>query len=460
MAEKRTPGGEERRSSNVRPNFVVNIDDHAYGAPPADSAGTPRFGTEISPSEFAGGGKRGVYFASTPSVTPQKPTAPAVRRSNQVANKTRKQSSGESTARSLLISLILVACSGLLALWGGVCMNDILAFDRDGTDVVVNIPENADTDTILKILKDEKLIRQKWFCKLFNKIFHTSKDKNGKIIPPKYLNGVYYVKNNEGLEGLLNTFKSLPVSAKTITVVFPEGYTTFQMFQRLEEMGVCHQDHLYKALQDVKFYFKFVEKIPENDPNRPFRLEGYLFPAQYDFYEGEDANSVIRRMLDAFDKRWTAAYQKKADQLGMTMDQVITLASIIEKEAGDAGQMSGISYVVHNRLNHAASWPSIGCDSTKEYITKFAKARMLSSQVEAFAKLYNTNGNAAIKGLPPGPICSPGKAAIEAALNPESPDGKPYLFFQHDKYGKIYYELTLADFERDLQNIRAMDISQ
>ncbi|MDR3345033.1 MAG: endolytic transglycosylase MltG [Oscillospiraceae bacterium] len=470
MAEKRIPE-DERRSPNVRPKFVVSFDENSSDAPHPDGVGQtgrpfgtarpgPSGGTAPVPPGAGASGGRGVYFASAPPAKPApaaKPAAPQGRPAG-TKKKKRRASGGMAATRSVLISLVLVVFSGLLALWGGICMNDVLAFDRDESLVMVNIPEKADTGDIIDILKDNGLIRQKWFCKLFNKIFHTSKDKDGNIIQPKYLNGVYYVKSNEGFEGLLNTFKSLPVTAKTITVVFPEGYTTFQIFQRLEDMGVCRQEHLYSALQEVSFDFKFIDKLPKGDSNRPFLLEGYLFPAQYEFYEGEDANSVIRRMLTAFEQHWTAAYQKRAESLGLTMDEVMTLASVIEKEAGDAGQMPGISYVIHNRLNHSANFPEIGCDATKEYITTFAKARMLPAQVDAFAPLYDTVGSDAIKGLPPGPICSPGTKAVEAALNPESPDGKAYYYFLHDKNGKIYYCSKQSEFNVLLQQVSAINL--
>ncbi|MDR1806142.1 MAG: endolytic transglycosylase MltG [Clostridium sp.] len=448
MAENQFPNGEDRRSPNVRRGFVVNFDDGEFGG----SQQAPTAGERKSAE------KRGVYFASAPG-SKQPISSHAVKPAaakQGTKKKRRKNSTSAAVGKSVLISVLLVICSTLLAFWGGICMNDILAFDRDDDLVMVSIPQGAETNEIIDILKEDGLIRQKWFCKLFYKVFHTSKDKDGNEIKPNYLTGVYYVKANEGLEGLLNTFKSLPASAKTITVVFPEGYTIPQIFDRLQEMGVCRKEHLYQAMQNVSFDYEFLKDVPA-DSTRPYKLEGYLFPAQYEFYEGEDANSVLRRLLSAYESRWTAAYQKKADALGMTMDEVITLASIIQKEAGDNAQMKGISYVIHNRLNHSAAWPSIGCDSTMEYITLFAQVYLTNAQKEAYTKLYNTNGSEAVKGLPPGPICSPGEAAIEAALNPESPDGKSYYYFVHDKYGKIYYCQTQKEFDVTLQQIRAMN---
>jgi UPF0755 protein len=162
-------------------------------------------------------------------------------------------------------------------------------------------------------------------------------------------------------------------------------------------------------------------------------------------------------MLVAFEERWTAEYQKQAEKLKLTMDEVVNLASIIEKEAADAGQMPGISFVIHNRLNHSADWPQIGCDATMEYITTFAKARLQPVQIEAYSKIYDTNTTGDRKGLPPGPICSPGKAAIEAALNPESPDGKGYFYFQHNKKGEIFYCVKQSEFDRILAQIRYED---
>ncbi|MCL2023478.1 MAG: endolytic transglycosylase MltG [Oscillospiraceae bacterium] len=422
--------------------FVVNIDESSL----ENNNTTPNTAVE----------KRGVYFASN---TPNKPSKTQGEPKTHTPKRHGK-GGAKIAAKTLFVSIFLVLLGAGIAFWGIVCINDVFAFDRinNPTPVIITIPENSTTNSIIDILAEKKMIRQRWFSKLFYKVFHTNRDKDKNIIVPKYLSGVYYLDSARGLEGFLNAFKSMPSTAKTVKVVFPEGFTTFQMFKRLEDMGVARQDHLFNALQNADFEFSFIDNLPRDVNQRMFLLEGYLFPAQYEFYEGEDPNSVIRRMLAAFSQRWTKAYQTRADKLGMTMDEVITLASIIQKEAADTGQMAGVSYVFHNRLNNIASWPSLGSDATRDYITTFARGRIPAGNIfDTYSAAYNTVGNSAIRGLPPGPVSNPGKDAIEAALNPESPDGKSYFYFMHNKKGEIFYAATQREFDQLVAQIRYDD---
>ncbi|MDR0884639.1 MAG: endolytic transglycosylase MltG [Oscillospiraceae bacterium] len=436
-----TPGDQTPRSPNVKPKFVVNIDT---------AVGTPVYAPAPTVPPAASKPSKGIYLQSAvPQVPAAKPASTAAK------SAPKKKANAKLHTRSMVLTVLFVVLTLGFAFWGGVCLNDVLAITRTDEQVYVTVPQGIDTKGVMDLLKKEGLIRQKWFCKLFYKVTHPKTQYNAETYD-KYMPGVYLVKRQEGLEGLLNTFKSAPATAKTVRVVFPEGYTTYQIVQRLEEMGVCKQSQLYAALNGTDFDLDVLSSVPKGDTSRVFRLEGYFFPAQYDFYEGDDPNNVLRRMLEAYSKQWTAASEKKAKALGRTMDEIVTIASIIEKEAADAGQMPGISAVLHNRLK-SADYPSVGCDSTKKYITNFAKVYLSAQQQEAYAKVYATTGTDAHPGLPPGPICNPGKAAIDAALNPESPDGKKYYFFQHDKKRNIYYSTNYSDFQRQYVQLQTQN---
>ena len=146
----------------------------------------------------------------------------------------------------------------------------------------------------------------------------------------------------------------------------------------------------------------------KNEPNKEQRyrsLEGYLYPDTYDFYKGENASSVIRTFLNNFQKKWTDDYQKKADALNMSVDDIIKLASIIEKEAADATQMPLVSSVLHNRLNKPGLYPSLQCDSTADYINDYiAKNVTNATELAAYTSRYSTYK---CEGLPVGAICNP-----------------------------------------------------
>ena len=115
-----------------------------------------------------------------------------------------------------------------------------------------------------------------------------------------------------------------------------------------------------------KYNYDFINEITDNK-SRYLKLEGYLFPDTYDFYVDADPNYVITKFLDNFNSKWEDEYDKRAAELGLSRDEIITIASIIQKEAANTDQMKVISSVIHNRLNHQADYPTLGCDSTALY---------------------------------------------------------------------------------------------
>ncbi len=322
------------------------------------------------------------------------------------------------------------------------CINDILAINRSSEIVTINIPENANTKEVIKILNENGLVKQRVFCNIFTDL--TEKMKKSK--KPEYLNGVYYIKSNIGLEAMLNECKSVQVSAETIKLVFPEGWSIYQMIKKIDEYNVCKSDYLYAALAETKFDYPFVSAIKVND-KRTQSLEGYFFPDTYEFFINENANSALRRLVSNFDEKWTDDYTQRTQELGISIDDVITIASIIQKEAANEDQMTLISSVIHNRLAKSSEFPALDCNSTKDYITNFVKPVLGEANANTYMDAYNTYITV---GLPPGPICNPGLKAIEAALYPQDTN---YYYFQHDDSGKIYMAKTL-----DEQNKNTMEV--
>ncbi len=315
------------------------------------------------------------------------------------------------------------------------CINDVFAFNRSEEKVKVTIPLNATTDGIIDILSDEGLIKQKLFCKFyykFSSIFTQPDDT------PEYISGVHTVKKNLGLEGYLNEFKETQRTAETTTLVFPEGWTIYQIFNKIDEFGVCSMDELLAAIQGAEFEYAFAAEIPDN-ANRTFKYEGYLYPDTYEFYEKSDANSIIRKFLEGTEKKWTDEYEAQRIKLGLTRDEVLIIASIIQREAANKSQMGLVSSVLHNRLNNSVSWPLLGCDSTANYISNYVAPNVSPSDALTLENSYDTYTQ---PGLPPGPICNPGDDAINAALFPDDTD---YYYFRHDKYGKIYMARTQSE---------------
>lgn len=411
----------------AKKKFEVHIDDSDTTSLDFDDQ-QPRYNGEI-------------YFSSRKPAKPQPQTAPVSKKSTSGNKKKRKSAASAVTAAFFAIVLV---CSTFFSAFAISCINDILAFGRSNEKVQINIPNDATTDEIIDILSENDLVKQKTFCKIFYKAFTFLKNinKTKKPSDPVYYGDIYYVQKNLGLEGYLTEFKQVAQTADTVTLVFPEGWTIYQIFDKIDEFGVCSKNELLASVSGAEFDYDFIKEISD-DPNRTFKLEGYLYPDTYEFYEKSSANSVIRKFLDSSKTKWTDEYEAQRESLGMTRDEIIIIASIIQREAANKTQMGLISSVIHNRLNHSVSWPLLGCDSTKNYVTNYVKPNVSPDKAAIYENYYDTYIS---QGLPPGPICNPGDDAIKAALFPEDTN---YYYFRHDKYGEIYMAKTQTEHDRN-----------
>lgn len=345
----------------------------------------------------------------------------------------------------IIIGICLVTAI-LLSTYTISCLNDVFAVHRDSETVVtVNIPAETNTRSVLKILQQNNLIEHRHFCSVFLKITHP-RDYD-------YLTGVYYVTASMGVEKMLSTFEQPTATGKTVTLTFPEGYTVDQIVQKLEKYEVCTAAVLYQTMREVDFSKEFSFIAAMDDKEARFRmLEGYLYPDTYEFYVGESPSSILRKFLNNFNKKWTDEYAAQAEKLGMSVDDIITLASIVQKEAFGAEQSPLVSSVLHNRLDKSGLYPSLQCDSTEEYINEYIKADTKdAAQLSQYTNRYHTYKCA---GLPVGAICNPGDDAIKAALYPENTD---YYFFAHDVNKKLY--LARNDSERRSNNLTILNVN-
>ncbi|MBQ1967271.1 MAG: endolytic transglycosylase MltG, partial [Clostridia bacterium] len=335
-------------------------------------------------------------------------------------------------------------------------INDILAINKSATNPVsVEIPAEADFEQVFDILNANGLVRQPIVTKLFLKFRHydeiTKKNKEtGEYYKEKiqYQAGNYFLDINSGIEANIEEIIVRNNYAKdTVRLTFPEGWSIARIFKKIESSNVCTADKLYANLDIVGKQYSFIKEI-EAESGRYLKAEGYLFPDTYDFYIGENASSVLKKLFGNFESRWTDAYEAQLKKLGMSMDEIVTIASIIQREAKDHTQMKDISSVIHNRLKDKATYPSIDMNSTKDYVVSMKEFNLFNDfYYDLYLESYNTYSN---EGLPPGPICSPGKSAIEAALFPSDTD---YHFFCHSESGDVYYAVTAAEHQANTNKI-------
>lgn len=351
---------------------------------------------------------------------------------------------------------IIVFSSVILCVYGIGCINDVLAINVDDITVEVEVSKGMSDGQVIDVLHDNDLIKNSLFCKMFVKLLDlTSADDEKR----EYVSGVYTLTPNMGLEKMLSTMKADITLSETVTLTFPEGWTVEQIAEKLEANEVCTAASFVNTLQNVDFSeeYDFIKSIPNKE--RRFRvLEGYMYPDTYEFYVGENASSVVRRFLDNFQNRWTDEYQKQADELGVSLDEVITMASILQEEAATSDQMPEIASVLYNRLNRSSTFPWLQCDSTEDYLLNTIKPTLTSSTEDTekyiqYRDDYDTYSTECT-GLPVGAIANPGDAAIRAALQPADTN---YFYFRHDKNGKVYYANTMSEHEENGRIVAEVD---
>ena len=236
--------------------------------------------------------------------------------------------------------------------------------------------------------------------------------------------GTYVLSRNMTIPEIVNILCAGNEARRVTRFTIPEGYTASQIAQALFEAGMLEDQEQFLALckDGTLLSGGYLDPLL-NASDRRYALEGYLFPDTYEVYEDAAAADILKKMLNRFAVVFTEEDANRARELNMTTDQVMTLASMIEKEAGAAEDFPRVSAVFHNRLKQGMALESC---ATLSYALGVKKYTFTEEELSTVSP-YNTYRN---KGLPVGPICNPGRAAIEAALYPsEEYMSAGFLFF-------------------------------
>lgn len=423
---------------------VNNVPEQAKPYRPAQavSGKTENVNKEINKKAVIGGksSQDSKSQKKTPEKRPPRKPEPSEMTPEMLRAEKRKAAKKKMFMRNLgrvsAIMLVVVAVSLSIATVVISCVNDILAInipEKRNTEASVVITENMNTDQVIDALGDAGLIRNPWFCKFAADFIGYSEDG--------YIARTYELRRSMGLENMLNEIKNnTSKTAKTVKLTFPEGYNVDQIIELLEENNVCSRASFVETMNTVDFSsdFDFLATMT-NVESRYMRLEGYLFPDTYEFYIGEDPASVIRKFLTNFSNKWNDDYAEKAQKLRLSVDQVVKLASVVEKEAVGA-DMPVVGSILHNRIDAGMR---LDCDSTSSYISS-NKSGLTQEQIDALDPLYDTY---ICSGLPVGAICNPGLDSIDAILNAPETD---YYYFIHDANNEFHVAKTLSEQEYNI----------
>ncbi|MBC7765033.1 MAG: endolytic transglycosylase MltG [Hyphomonadaceae bacterium] len=322
--------------------------------------------------------------------------------------------------------LALVLCAMLIyPIW----MDVVGVSDVRLATVKIEIAPNATQQEVMQTLVSKRVLRFPTFYHWYLKLNTLKGDVQS---------GSHTLKPAMGYRALAKALSTPVASVFDVRVTIPEGFELKQIAKKFAEAKCCTEKEFLDAAK-LPYDFAFLSTIPE----RPIRLEGYLFPDTYDFPIKTKPEIIIHTMLKRFDEMLTPSLRDRAKEKGMTIDQTIILASIIEREAKLGNERSHISAVFKNRLASKKT-PYLQSCATVQYILGERKP-ILSVADTKIKSPYNTYLHA---GLPVGPIASPGLASIEAALYPERSED---LFFVAKKDGSHLFSKT---YEAHMKNVK------
>lgn len=315
---------------------------------------------------------------------------------------------------ALLYVIFVIGLSTLLAGIGWVWANDVFALNKPAHSIILTVPQTYPQEytfgDLVNELHEQGMIEYKMIFRLYS-MFSSAKEK---IIP-----GTYELDTNMDYHALVTGMGSRSASRQAVQVTIPEGYTLAQTFQLLEDKEVTSVEKLNDVAANYDYAFSFLQELPLGSATR---LEGYLFPDTYEFYLGENAKSVLNKMLVNFDRRLTDELRQVVEGTEYSLHDIIIIASLIEKET-DGSDQTTIASVIYNRLKSDTTNGKLEIDATVQYALPQRKEKLTYADLEIDSP-YNTYKYA---GLPVGPIANPGMAAIRAAIYPTSTSYYWYL---------------------------------
>lgn len=352
----------------------------------------------------------------------------------------KKKRKKQSTSKSCLLAVIWMAAIFVISISAAVCILHFgmdylgVGFESDAAvEIQIVVKEGAGAKEIAETLKEAGIIDSPLFFRFYAR-------QGGYDV--KFQHGIYYFAKQDSYEDIAEALCKQGVIADSAKVTIPEGFDIDEIAIRLEEHRICTADQFKAAVNEIdssKYDVSFLNELQTQADGVHYILEGFLFPDTYELYCTNDksgAEQAIKKMLENMDKKFTPEMRARAKELGYTMNEILTLASIIEMEASvaDYSDKQKVSAVFHNRLK-SDDYPKLESDPTSNYPYN--------------PEFYDTYK---AKGLAPGAYCSPGIDSIKAALYPDE-SCKAY-FFVTDRDMNFYFSNTLQEHNNTILKLK------
>ncbi|MEK5165943.1 endolytic transglycosylase MltG [Paenibacillus sp. FSL R5-0527] len=340
---------------------------------------------------------------------------------------------------SILIVLVMAA-AGAAGAYVYTGMQPVKASEQA---VKITIEPGTGTGEIADLLEKQGLIKNSLLFRSYLK---------WKSEGSRFQAGVYEFKPGATYDEIIARLNSGDiVKAEMVRFTIPEGFTVKQMADKLSEEGVLYKGAFLKLAGDASgLDSELLKEIPQND-KLTYRLEGYLFPETYELKKGSTERDIALRMLQETEKRLDGIpdFRQKLKERGLTLNELMTVASLVEREVVVDKERSMVAGVIYNRL---AKHMKLEIDATVQYVLDKPKERLLNSDLRSVDSPYNTY---LYEGLPPGPIAAPSLKSIEAAL---APTASEYLFYvtKKDGSGEHLFAKTYAEHLKNIETSKAM----
>ena len=349
----------------------------------------------------------------------------------------------------VLLSVLIISLSAFFAFYIVRSALDFTGIAQNEFDVEIEIPENATTDEVADILQQNGIIDLPKLFEVYSKV----SDADGK-----YISGIYTLSSTMSYSSIVRTLQSVTKVRETVTIRITEGMTAREIGELLEQNYVCRADDFAKYYKDKQNKYSFEKRVLQNSLKFN-QLEGYLFPDTYEFFVVDElkddpdydtstyAKTAADKMYANFNEKITKEMYKKMNSMGLTLDELITLASMVQSEAGTVEDMQLVASVFLNRLHNSEVYPYLQSDVTVLYVENNIKPYIDGKQSD-YTDMFNAYNTYVTVGIPVGPICNPGMDAIKAVL--DAPSTNYYYFCANEDTLEMYYASTVAEHERNL----------
>lgn len=354
----------------------------------------------------------------------------------------------------LALLLVLVLAAGAVAL---LFRREITGGGASGQTVTVTVDQGSGVAAIARNLKQAGVIR-------FPRLFRWYVGRQGAASKLQY--GTFELEQGASYDDLIQAL-SVYAAAESTRLTFPEGTTAIAIAQQMEKAGLCTAEEFLTEANEGDFSeYRFWQYVPSDEeaPGRFMKCEGYLFPDTYEFLNDGTVHDYVATFYARFDQMITDEIYASLEEQGMTLHQLVTLASFVQEEAGN-DQDSNVAQVFRNRLAEGSPYPRLE-SNVSSYIQSDEDNNYLWNWVapwyggwdaipQEIIDAYDTYSRS---GLPAGPVSNPGLEAIRAALNPQpDEEAQDAYFFVTDLTGHYYYAKTLAEHQANVKTARQVN---